>query len=85
MIKNKPTILDLRYRGNIGPIYSKLFNKTANESRGIFTDLIEKLSSGKEYNLDWWVSGPASRNIYTSPLFHYCCSLVFIDKLMLMK
>ena len=81
MLKNKPVILDLRYKGCLDPKYSKLFNKTANENRNIFTKLIERLSRGNEYNLDWWASGPASRNIYTSPLFHYCCSLVFIEKL----
>ena len=36
-------------------------------------------------NLDWWIEGPASRNYFSSPLFHYCCSFVLLEKLATQK
>lgn len=74
--------LDLRYQGHLDPKYMSLFNKIASEIRQDFTDLVQDISEEHKDNLDWWVSSPASRNIYASPLFHYCCSLVFLQELL---
>ena len=74
--------LDLRYRGHLASKYISLFNKIANEIRQDFTDLIEDISEAHKDNLDWWVSSPASRNIYSSPLFHYCCCLILLQGLL---
>jgi len=43
--------------------------------------MIDRLSSRHKDNLDWWVSGPASRNTLASPLFHYCCVLLLLLEL----
>jgi hypothetical protein len=81
LIENKYTVLDLSYNGSLNKKYSQSYDQIAIKNRKLFTDFIERLSSGNENNLDWWVSGPASRNIYTSPLFHYFCSLLLVDDL----
>jgi len=74
-------IIDLRVSGKLGVELSKRMNSVADEIRSPFHTLIEELSRGNENNLDWWVSGPPSRNPHSSPLFHYCCCIQLIRSL----
>jgi len=78
----KEQILDLKINGNLKAEYLSLYNKIANDIRPNYTSLVEDISEGYHYNLDWWVSTPVSRNTYSSPLFHYCCSLVLLQELL---
>lgn len=45
-----------------------------------FSELVDDLGKGKENNVVWWVSEIASRNPYTSTLFHDICRLVMKEK-----
>jgi len=71
-------ILDLRFNGRINEEFIRRFNHIAYDIRYEFQELIEDISVGHEDNIDWWVSSPASRNTFSSPLFHYCCCLVLL-------
>jgi hypothetical protein len=61
--------------------HSALFNHIALDIRKSFTDLIESISRQNPKSIDWWVSSPASRNTFASPLFSYCCFLVLLQEL----
>ena len=62
-----------------------MFNQIAIDIRKPFTDLIESISKQHAKNIDWWVSSPASRNTLVSPLFHYCCCIALLQKLIQKK
>ena len=81
MINHSRKALDLRFNGKLAPEISLLFNKVANECRKSFNELVSDLSLPHNKNLDWWVQGPASRNTFVSPLFHYYCCLCLINHL----
>ena len=78
---NNTAVLDLRWHGKLPDNYGQVFDEIAYLIRKEFIELIEQVSSSMNNNLDWWIEGPASRNFFSSPLFHYCCSLVLLDKL----
>jgi hypothetical protein len=65
----------------IKPEHSVLFNQIAVDISKPLTDLIESISKQNKESLDWWVSSPASRNTFVSPLFHYCCCLALLQEL----
>lgn len=73
--------LDLRFRGRLNPEISLLFNEIAYEQRNQFNKLVSVLSLPHKKELDWWVQGPASRNTFSSPFFHYYCCLYLLDRL----
>ncbi len=67
-------ILDIRFNSVINSEVSFIFNKISYEHRGDFNDLVAEISLPYVDNIDWWVQGPASRNTFSSSLFHnYCC------------
>ena len=69
----------------IDPEHSVLFNRIAVDIRKPFTGLIESISRQNKDSLDWWVSSPASRNTFASPLFHYCCCIALLQELIRAK
>ncbi len=81
LIKNMGTKLDLRFNGKLTPEISPIFNKLSCEHRGQFNDLVSVMSLPYKDSLDWWVQGPASRNTFASPFFHYYCCLYFVRHL----
>ena len=74
-------VLDIRFNGKLNPDLSLLFNKISYEKREEFNKLVASISRPNINNLDWWVQGPASRNTYSSPLFHYYCILFLLNHL----
>ncbi len=68
--------------GEIDPQHAVLFNRIAGEIRKDFTAFIDSVSAQQAENIAWWVSSPASRNTFASPLFHYCCCLVLFERLL---
>jgi hypothetical protein len=75
--------LDFRFNGKLNSEISYLFNKISNENRANFNEFVALISRPHTFNLDWWTEGPASRNTYSSPLFHYYCVLnliIHLDK-----
>ena len=73
--------LDLRYNGKIPSRYVKLWDQIAYEIHKPFTDFIDSLSKQHAKSIGWWVSSPASRNTFASPLFHYCCCIALLQDL----
>ncbi len=59
----------------------RLLNQVALENQALFVQLIMKMGQGLEDNIDWWVSGVASRNTLSSSLFLNCCYFAFIKQL----
>ena len=74
-------ILDIRFSGKLNSDISLLFNKISHEKRADFNEFVASISKPNIKNLDWWVQGPASRNTYSSPLFHYYCVLFLLNHL----
>ena len=72
------TILDIRFNGKLNEDITPLFNKISYQKRSDFNEFISLISRPHIKNLDWWVEGPASRNTYSSPLFHYYCSFFLL-------
>lgn len=75
-------ILDFRSKGKINPRYFELFNEIANDIHEPFVNLIGAISREHGKRIDWWVSSPASRNTFVSPLFYYCCCIALLQKLL---
>ena len=73
--------LDLGYKGKLDPEINVIFNNIAQQLRGQFTQIVSVLSEPVKTNLDWWLSGPASRNTLASPFFHNYCVLHLVDEL----
>jgi len=69
----------------IDPEHSVLFNQVAINIRESFIDTVESLSRQNKDSIDWWISSPASRNTFASPLFHYCCCLALLQELIRAK
>ena len=65
----------------INPEHSVLLNRIAVDIRKPFTELVESISRQNKDRLDWWISSPASRNTFVSPLFHYCCFIALLQEL----
>ena len=59
----------------------KIFNKLYFKERQKFTLWLDKISQKHSSDLDWWVSPPASRNLYFSNLYKYICILKTLQKL----
>ena len=69
--------LDLRFNKNIHSNFVELFDQISFSNRESFNDFIDSLSRSIIKDIDWWAQNPASRNTYTSPLFHNFCSIKF--------
>ena len=80
-MKYMKEILDIRFNSKLNSDISLLFNKISNEKRADFNEFVTSISKPNIKNLDWWVQGPASRNTYSSPLFHYYCVLFLLNHL----
>ena len=68
-------VLDLRFSGQLSAKVIPDFNDLAMKLRPEFHAMLEVVSAENRDNLDWWFSAPASRNTFSSPLFHYFCCL----------
>lgn len=77
--------LDLTFNGKIDLQNARLFNQIAVDIQHPFNELINSVSRKHAKNIDWWVSSPASRNTFASPLFHYCCCLALLQELIRKK
>jgi len=77
--------LDLTFNGKIYPQYARIVNQIAVDIRHPFTELINSVSRKHAKSIDWWVSSPASRNTFASPLFHYCCCIALLQELIRKK
>jgi hypothetical protein len=74
-------IIDFSFNGKINFQYSRLYNRIALDIQKPFIELIDFVSKQHKRSIDWWVSSPASRNIFGSSLFHYCCCLTLLQEL----
>jgi hypothetical protein len=74
-------VLDITFHGKLSSNISFKLNKIATEKRDEFNEFISIISRPNIDNLDWWVEGPASRNTYSSPLFHYFCVFYLLKKI----
>ena len=58
-----------------------IFNKFYFKERKKFTLWLDKISEQHSSDIDWWVSPPASRNLYYSNLYKYICILKTLQNL----
>lgn len=73
--------LDLCFGGELDSEISPDFNSLSMDLRVDFNSLVTDMSRPFIHNLDWWLQGPASRNTYASPLFHYFCCFHLVKNL----
>ena len=71
----------MRWHGKLPIDLGQTFDEIAYQIRRDFNLLIDQASLNLSNNLDWWIEGPASRNYFSSPLFHYCCSFCPLRKI----
>lgn len=81
MIKKKILWDTSVYFSNFPEPIRKVFNKFYFNQRKNFTFWLDKISHEHSKDLDWWVSPPASRNLYFSNLYKYICILKTLQKL----
>lgn len=74
--------LDFTENGSVSEDLRPLLEEAAEEARRPFVQMIDDLSRSNAGNLDWLFSGPASRNVFRSPLFFHCCRIVLLNKLL---
>lgn len=74
--------VDLRFNGSIHSDLVELFDKVSFSNRETFNSVIDQVSRPLIDNIDWWAQNPASRNTYSSPLFHYYCSYKFLQEIL---
>jgi hypothetical protein len=60
---------------------SRLLEEVANEIRSEHVKWIDEINQKYGSELEWWFGNVASRNIYQSDLFQYCCYLVLLERL----
>src|SRR5208337_537513 len=60
---------------------SRLLEEVANEIRSEHVTWIDKINHKYGGELEWWFGNVASRNIYQSDVFQYCCYLVLLERL----
>ena len=70
--------IDLRPNSKLPCNLAELFNKIAIENIDKYNDFIGVISKSYKNKLEWWVSGPGSRNTIVSSLFYHCCCIIFI-------
>ena len=71
--------LNLCFNGKFSKDQNLDFNNLALKYTKEFIILIDSVSKNNNDNIDWWVSSPASRNIFQSPLFHYYCCFHLVN------
>ena len=69
------------YLDNLTQSENLEYNNIALEIRSEYNNLIERISYKHEKNIHWIVSSLASRNKYQSSLFHRCCYIVLVKRL----
>lgn len=78
-------VLDLRFNGKLHADLCPVFEQIASGCRRPFNEVVSMLSAPHKDSLDWWVQGPASRNTFASPFFHYYCCIHFIRHLLVRR
>lgn len=68
-------------RGNGGGLAVDAIEQVAGDVHAAFVDLVERLSQGRDDDLDWWVTSLASRNTYACPLYENLCRLILARSL----
>ncbi len=74
--------LDLSGSGWSGDVADDALEETAAEVRRAFVELTDRLSVGRDADLDWWVTPLASRNTYVCPLHLRLCRLALARRLL---
>ena len=76
-MKNKKNIIwNINYSINNFPIeIKKKFDEIYYQERKNFVFWIDQISYKYSKDVDWWVSPPASRNLYFSDLYKHICVL----------
>ena len=74
--------MDLTSNGKLSKNLSDLFSEISTNSKTPFNYLIKEASSSYSYNLDWWVSCPASRNPHNSNLYIDFCKVQLVNHLL---
>lgn len=62
---------------------SKISNEVTNEIRIKHVHWVDELNRHHGNSIDWWVGSVASRDIYSSNLFQYCCYLEVLKRLLI--
>lgn len=74
-------VLDLSFPAQLPPDLGGMWDEIAAHQRAPFAELIDGIAAENHGDIDWWVSGPATRNEYLSPLFHNLVSVLFVCRL----
>lgn len=74
--------LDLTGHTPLSPENARKLNELAIGLRPCIMELIDRISSERPDDIDWWVTPLASRNPFASRLFLSCCRIALLDDLL---
>lgn len=78
-------LLDLTGNTSLPSEVARILDEVAARDRPAFIDFIDSLSAVYGDKIDWWVMSVASRNVYSSTLFHQCCLVQLVRELLVRK
>lgn len=61
---------------------TRLLNEIAQEHRGSFAELIDRISRHNRDSIDWWATVLSSRNTFQSDFHLNCCRLILTSRLL---
>lgn len=74
--------LDFTTGGTLAPTLLRRLDTIAAREVETFNRFVAGLCVGRERDIDWWVTRPASRNVHLSPLFRWCMQLSLVRSLL---
>jgi len=77
--------VDLTFGGGIPSEHVALWNALAEQIANEFNQVVATAGELEQGSLDWWVTSVASRNTSTSPLFHHCLVIAYLNQLSSLK
>lgn len=79
---NAGMMLDLTGHSPLSPKHAKTLNELAVGLRPRIVELIDRMSSERLGDIDWWVTPLASRNPFASRFYLSCCRIALLDSIL---
>lgn len=84
-LDNAGMMLDLTGHSPLSPKHAKTLNELAIGLRPRIVELIDRMSSERLGDIDWWITPLASRNPFASRFYLSCCRIALLDSILAHK
>jgi hypothetical protein len=75
-------MLDLTGHSPLSPKHAKTLNELAIGLRPRIVELVDRMSSERLGDIDWWITPLASRNPFASRFYLSCCRIALLDSIL---